>query len=88
MERAQTVDAYRQGAVSPHVYERLIADVDAQLLRLESGEDLHHERRTAEHDSGSGPVAGSSPPRQNTSGEAAEAPQVSPPDADPSVDKD
>jgi CPA1 family monovalent cation:H+ antiporter len=53
VERAQTVEAYHQGALSQQVYEHLIADVDAQLLRLESGEDLSDEERTSANEAGS-----------------------------------
>jgi CPA1 family monovalent cation:H+ antiporter len=51
VERAQIVDAYHQGASSPQVYQHLIADVDAQLLRLESGEDLTDAEQAADNDS-------------------------------------
>jgi len=95
VERAQTVDAYHQGALSQQVYERLIADVDAQLLRVESGEDLNHEEQTADHDSapaapaaGSGGCGSSPPPPQKVSGGVAEQPHASSPAADQSVHKD
>jgi CPA1 family monovalent cation:H+ antiporter len=71
VERAHTVEAYHQGALSQHVYERLIANVDAQLLRVESGEDLHHETQTADHErapaappTGAGGGGASSPPSE------------------------
>jgi CPA1 family monovalent cation:H+ antiporter len=85
VERAQIVDAYHQGAVSQHVYERLIADVDARLLRVESGEDPHHDEHPADHDRGpTEPAAGSrasSPPR-DLSGGAAKPGRAKPPAAD------
>jgi hypothetical protein len=52
VERAHIVDAYHQGASSQQVYQRLIADVDAELLRLEAGEDLRDEERTTGEDGG------------------------------------
>jgi CPA1 family monovalent cation:H+ antiporter len=74
-ERAQILDAYHQGVLSPQVYEQLVADVDAQLLRLESGEDRYPARPTgddggsAEAPSGSRVGSGSSPSAShNTSG--------------------
>lgn len=39
IEKQTTIDAYRRGTLGQDAYERLLADVDARLLRLESGED-------------------------------------------------
>jgi len=37
-ERNQVIDSFRQGVLSQEVHERLLADIDSRLLRLESGE--------------------------------------------------
>jgi len=50
VERAEIVDAHRHGIVSPQVYERLVADIDARLLRLEAGEDLTEQEPSAGRD--------------------------------------
>lgn len=42
------IDSYRQGLLDQKVYEKLLADIDARLLRLESGEA---EKTTEESDS-------------------------------------
>ena len=42
------IDAFRQGVLSQEIYEQLLADIDARLLRLESGEE---EKTTEEPDS-------------------------------------
>jgi CPA1 family monovalent cation:H+ antiporter len=47
-EKNYVIDSYRQGVLSQEVYEKLIADIDARLLRLESGEE---EQTTVEPDS-------------------------------------
>ena len=33
------LDSFRQGVLDQEVYEKLLADIDARLSRLESGED-------------------------------------------------
>lgn len=38
-ERAHAIEAYRQGAFDREIYQRLLADVDARLLQLESGQE-------------------------------------------------
>ena len=38
-EKNQVIESFRQGTVSQEVYEKLLADIDARLLRLESGEE-------------------------------------------------
>ena len=38
-EKSHVIDSYRQGVLSQEIYEKLLADVDARLLRLESGEE-------------------------------------------------
>lgn len=93
VERAHTVAAYHQGALSQHVYERLIADVDAQLLRVESGEDLPHEQQSAKEGKGAATQPASSSSSCvatspcDTSGGTAEPPQVSLPSPDRTTDK-
>jgi hypothetical protein len=42
------IDSFRQGVLSQEIYEKLLADIDARLLRLESGEE---EKTTEEQDS-------------------------------------
>jgi Na+:H+ antiporter len=36
IEKSRILNAYRQGALSPSVYDRLLADIDARILALES----------------------------------------------------
>jgi hypothetical protein len=38
VEKNEVLDAYHRGVLSQDVEERLLADIDARLLRLESGE--------------------------------------------------
>jgi len=38
VEKAVVIDAFHHGHISQAVQEKLLADIDAQLLRLESGE--------------------------------------------------
>jgi CPA1 family monovalent cation:H+ antiporter len=38
-EKNHVTDAFRQGLLDQAVYEKLLADIDARLLRLESGEE-------------------------------------------------
>jgi len=38
VEKGVVIDAFHQGVLSQTVQEKLLADIDAQLLRLESGE--------------------------------------------------
>jgi Na+:H+ antiporter len=45
VERNEVLAAFHQGVLSQETYERLLADIDARLLRLESGGE---EQRTAE----------------------------------------
>jgi CPA1 family monovalent cation:H+ antiporter len=47
-EKNHVIDSFRQGVLSQEVYEKLLADIDARLLRLESGEE---EKTTEEQDS-------------------------------------
>ena len=47
-EKNHVMDSYRQGILNQEVYEKLLADIDARLLRLESGEE---EKTTKEPDS-------------------------------------
>jgi hypothetical protein len=54
-EKNYAIDSFRQSVVSQEIYEKLLADIDARLLRLESGhaeeaiDDGHDPRkRTAE----------------------------------------
>lgn len=37
-EKTHVVDSFRQGMLGQEIYEQLLADIDARLLRLESGE--------------------------------------------------
>ena len=37
-EKNQVIDSFRQGILNQEIYEKLLADIDARLLRLESGE--------------------------------------------------
>jgi CPA1 family monovalent cation:H+ antiporter len=48
-EKNQAIDSFRQGILSQEVYEELLADIDARLLRLESGEE---EQTTGEPEPG------------------------------------
>jgi Na+:H+ antiporter len=43
VEKEEIIDAFHQGVLSQAVYEKLLADIDARLLNLESGEsnDTH-----------------------------------------------
>lgn len=38
-EKNYAIDSFRQGVLNQEVYEKLLADIDARLLRLESGEE-------------------------------------------------
>jgi CPA1 family monovalent cation:H+ antiporter len=38
-EKNHVIDSFRQGILSQEIYEKLLADIDARLLRLESGEE-------------------------------------------------
>jgi monovalent cation:H+ antiporter, CPA1 family len=38
-EKNHVIDSFRQGVLNQEVYEKLLADIDARLLRLESGEE-------------------------------------------------
>jgi CPA1 family monovalent cation:H+ antiporter len=38
-EKNHVIDAFRQGVLNQEIYEKLLADIDARLLRLESGEE-------------------------------------------------
>jgi hypothetical protein len=38
VEKGAVIDAFHQGVLSQTVQEKLLADIDTQLLRLESGE--------------------------------------------------
>jgi CPA1 family monovalent cation:H+ antiporter len=48
-EKNQVIDSFRQGVLSQEIHEKLLADIDARLLRLESGEE---EKTTEEPKSG------------------------------------
>ena len=39
VERKHLLDSFHQGMLSQRVYERLLEDVDARLLRLETDEE-------------------------------------------------
>jgi CPA1 family monovalent cation:H+ antiporter len=39
VEKDQVIGAFHHGTLNQEVYERLLADIDARLLRLESGDD-------------------------------------------------
>jgi NhaP-type Na+/H+ or K+/H+ antiporter len=47
-EKNYVIDSFRQGVLSQEIYEKLLSDIDARLLRLESGEE---EKTTQEPDS-------------------------------------
>ncbi len=47
-EKNHAIASFRQGLLSQEIYEKLLADIDARLLRLESGEE---EKTTEEPDS-------------------------------------
>ncbi len=47
-EKNHVIDSFRQGLLSQEIHEKLLADIDARLLRLESGEE---EKTTEEPDS-------------------------------------
>ena len=47
-EKNHVIDSFRQGVLSQEIYEKLLADIDARLLRLESGEE---EKTTVEQNS-------------------------------------
>lgn len=36
VEKGQVIDAFRTGSLSQRIQERLLADIDAEVLRLES----------------------------------------------------
>ncbi len=38
-EKNHVIDSFRQGILSQEIYEKLLADIDARLLQLESGEE-------------------------------------------------
>ena len=38
-EKNHVIDSFRQGVLDQEIYEKLLADIDARLLRLESGEE-------------------------------------------------
>jgi Na+:H+ antiporter len=38
-EKNYVIDSFRQGILSQEIYEKLLSDIDARLLRLESGEE-------------------------------------------------
>jgi hypothetical protein len=38
-EKNHVIDSFRQGVLSQEIYEKLLADIDARLLWLESGEE-------------------------------------------------
>ncbi len=38
-EKNHVIDSFRQGVLDQAIYEKLLADIDARLLRLESGEE-------------------------------------------------
>ena len=38
VEKDKVLDAFRSGILSQRIQERLLADIDAQVLRLESGQ--------------------------------------------------
>lgn len=38
-EKNHVMDSFRQGVVSQEIYEKLLADIDARLLRMESGQE-------------------------------------------------
>jgi CPA1 family monovalent cation:H+ antiporter len=44
VEKSSLIDAFHQGVVSREVYERLLGDLDARLLELESGQGSGSER--------------------------------------------
>lgn len=37
-EKNHVIDSFRQGVIEQDIYEKLLADIDARLLQLESGE--------------------------------------------------
>jgi hypothetical protein len=45
-EKNHVIDAFRQGLLDQAVYEKLLADIDARLLRLESGEEKKRPKRS------------------------------------------
>jgi hypothetical protein len=47
-ETNHVIDSFRQGVLSQEIYEKLLADIDARLLWLESSEE---ERTTEEPES-------------------------------------
>ncbi len=40
VEKGEVIDALHRGMLNRDVYDKLLADIDARLLRLESGEDI------------------------------------------------
>jgi hypothetical protein len=38
-EKNHVIESFRQGVLDQEVYDKLLADIDARLLRLESGEE-------------------------------------------------
>ncbi len=38
-EKNHVIDSFQQGLLDQEIYEKLLADIDARLLRLESGEE-------------------------------------------------
>lgn len=51
-EKNHAIDSFRQGVLSQEIYEQLLADIDARLLRLESGEEekTTEEPKTDQHE--------------------------------------
>jgi CPA1 family monovalent cation:H+ antiporter len=47
-EKNHVINSFQQGVIDQEIYEKLLADIDARLLRLESGEE---EKITEEQDS-------------------------------------
>ncbi|MEO7298629.1 MAG: sodium:proton antiporter [Verrucomicrobiota bacterium] len=41
VEKREVMDAFHQGVLNQNVQTKLLADIDARLLRIESGEDKH-----------------------------------------------
>jgi CPA1 family monovalent cation:H+ antiporter len=58
VEKGVVVDAFHQGGLSQTVQEKLLTDIDAQLLRLESGEPTESAQQRDRPDSADGHNAG------------------------------
>jgi monovalent cation:H+ antiporter, CPA1 family len=41
-EKNHVIDSFRQGILPQEIYDKLLADIDARLLRLESGEEVNN----------------------------------------------